>query len=299
MPERAVTAPAKINLTLEIRGRRADGYHQLESLVAFAIDAADDVSLRPGPGFSLTVEGPEAGELSGENLIARVAHAIGKARPDLTIGAFRLTKRLPVASGIGGGSADAAAAIRLIAAVNDIADPHAEFARLAATLGADIPVCIGGGGRKAAFMWGIGDEVWRPDGARLLPAGGLAAVLVNPRVAVSTAAVFKALGAGPLEEGESAVPEPELPPPLDDLDAVLAYVGDRANDLEAPAIGIAPVIAEVLETLSGLAGARLARMSGSGATCFALFDDLETAIAGASDLRTKCPGWWVAATRLC
>ncbi len=296
MPERAVTAPAKINLTLEIRGRRADGYHQLESLVAFAIDAADDVSLRPGPGFSLTVEGSEAGELSGENLIARVAHAIGDARPDLTIGAFRLTKRLPVASGIGGGSADAAAAIRLIAAVNDIADPHAEFARLAATLGADIPVCIGGGGRKAAFMWGIGDEVWRPDGARLLPAGGLAAVLVNPRVAVSTAAVFKALGAGPLEEGESAAPE--LPPPLVDLDAVLAYVGDRANDLEAPAIGIAPVIAEVLETLSGLAGARLARMSGSGATCFALFDDLETAIAGASDLRTKCPGWWGAATRI-
>jgi 4-diphosphocytidyl-2-C-methyl-D-erythritol kinase len=297
MPERAVTAPAKINLTLEIRGRRADGYHQLESLVAFAIDAADDVSLRPGPGFSLTVEGSEAGELSGENLIARAAHAIGDARPDLTIGAFRLTKRLPVASGIGGGSADAAAAIRLIAAVNDIADPHAEFARLAATLGADIPVCIGGGGRKAAFMWGIGDEVWRPDGARLLPAGGLAAVLVNPRVAVSTAAVFKALGAGPLEEGESAAPE--LPPPLVDLDAVLAYVGDRANDLEAPAIGIAPVIAEVLETLSGLAGARLARMSGSGATCFALFDDLETAIAGASDLRTKFPGWWAAATRLC
>jgi 4-diphosphocytidyl-2-C-methyl-D-erythritol kinase len=297
MPERAVTAPAKINLTLEIRGRRADGYHQLESLVAFAIDAADDVSLRPGPGFSLTVEGSEAGELSGENLIARVAHAIGDARPDLTIGAFRLTKRLPVASGIGGGSADAAAAIRLIAAVNDIADPHAEFARLAATLGADIPVCIGGGGRKAAFMWGIGDEVWRPGGARLLPAGGLAAVLVNPRVAVSTAAVFKALGAGPLEEGESAAPE--LPPPLDDLDAVLAYVGDRANDLEAPAIGIAPVIAEVLETLSGLAGGRLARMSGSGATCFALFDDLETAIAGASDLRTKFPGWWAAATRLC
>jgi 4-diphosphocytidyl-2-C-methyl-D-erythritol kinase len=297
MPERAVTAPAKINLTLEIRGRRADGYHQLESLVAFAIDAADDVSLRPGPGFSLTVEGSEAGELSGENLIARVAHAIGDARPDLTIGAFRLTKRLPVASGIGGGSADAAAAIRLIAAVNDIADPHAEFARLAATLGADIPVCIGGGGRKAAFMWGSGDEVWRPGGARLLPAGGLAAVLVNPRVAVSTAAVFKALGAGPLEEGESAALE--LPPPLDDLDAVLAYVGDRTNDLEAPAIGIAPVIAEVLETLSGLAGARLARMSGSGATCFALFDNLETAIAGASYLRTKCPGWWAAATRLC
>ena len=297
MPERAVTAPAKINLTLEIRGRRADGYHQLESLVAFAIDAADDVSLRPGPGFALTVEGPEAGELSGENLIARVAHAIGEARPDLTIGAFRLTKRLPVASGIGGGSADAAAAIRLIAAVNDIADPHAEFARLAATLGADIPVCIGGGGRKAAFMWGSRDVVWRPGGARLLPAGGLAAVHVNPRVAVSTAAVFKALGAGPLEEGESAAPE--LPPPLDDLDAVLAYVGDRTNDLEAPAIGIAPVIAEVLETLSGLAGARLARMSGSGATCFALFDDLETAIAGASDLRTKFPGWWAAATRLC
>ena len=297
MPERAVTAPAKINLTLEIRGRRADGYHQLESLVAFAIDAADDVGLRPGPGFSLTVDGPEAGELSGENLIVRVAHAIGEARPDLTIGVFRLTKRLPVASGIGGGSADAAAAIRLIAAVNDIADPHAEFARLAATLGADIPVCIGGGGRKAAFMWGIGDEVWRPDVAPLLPAGGLAAVLVNPRVAVSTATVFQALGAGLLEQGEAVAPE--LPPPLGDLDVVLAYVRDRPNDLEAPAIRIAPVIAEVLETLSGLAGARLARMSGSGATCFALFDDLQTAIARASDLRAKFPGWWVAATRLC
>ncbi len=297
MPERAVPAPAKINLTLEIRGRRADGYHELESLVAFAIDAADDVSLRPGTGFSLIVDGPEARELSGENLIARVAHAIGEARPDLTIGAFRLTKRLPVASGMGGGSADAAAAIRLIAAVNGIADPHVAFARLAAPLGADIPVCIGGGGRKAAFMWGIGDEVWRPDGAGLLPAGGLAAVLVNPRVAVPTAAVFKALGADRLEEGEATAPAPP-PPPLGDVDAVLAYVRERLNDLEAPAIRTAPVIAEVLETLKGLAGARLARMSGSGATCFALFDDLEMAIARASELRQQCPGWWVAATRL-
>lgn len=290
-------APAKINLTLRIRGRRPDGYHELESLVAFAIDASDQLELASRLGLTLSVDGPEATALDGENLVVRVARALGDFRPELIMGAFHLTKRLPVASGIGGGSADAAAALRLIAAANAIADPETAFAGFAAPFGADIPVCVGGGGGQAAFMSGIGEKVWRPEGADLLPAGGVAAVLVNPRVAVATVMVFKALGAGLIADDGAGTPAP--PGPFENMEALLAYLGDHGNDLEAPARRIAPVITEVLDTLSGQPEARLVRMSGSGATCYALFDDVKTARACAANLRSRHPQWWVAPTRLC
>lgn len=290
-------APAKINLTLRVLGRRADGYHALESLVAFALDSGDRISLEPGPDFSLTTTGPEATAIDGPNLITKVAETILSCNPGLTSGAFHLEKNLPVASGIGGGSTDAAAALRSIARVNQISDPGVRFAETALALGADIPVCIGDQGRgpTAAFMTGIGEKVWRPDDGRsLLPTDGLAAVLVNPRVPVATAAVFKTLAAPSLTTEPSARP----PAPFASQDECLAYVASHPNDLEAPAGAMAPVIAEVLDVITDLPGCRCARMSGSGATCFGLFDGLDQAKVAATHLRSTHPEWWASATRL-
>lgn len=296
MPEFTERASAKINLTLEILGRRPDGYHELTSLVAFAADAADTLTLTPGPGISLVTDGPEAAGLDGENLIATVAAAARAANPRLTVGAFHLTKRLPVASGIGGGSADAAAALRLIARANAIEDPESAFSALAAPIGADIPVCLGAGGRRAAFMSGIGERVWRPVNGELLPGDGIAALLVNPRVGVATGAVFKALAAAPLEDAPKAARS--TPAPFEDTSELVSYLDDRPNDLEAPARRIAPVIGEVLDALTALPGARAVRMSGSGATCFAIFDDHASAEAAAERLATRDRGWWAVATLL-
>ena len=266
-------ASAKINLTLEVFGRLPNGYHVLKSLVGFAVDAGDRLTLEPGPNLALETRGAEAAAIDGTNLITTVAEAVLRAAPGLTAGTFRLEKRLPIASGIGGGSADAAAAIRAIARASNIADPEAAFSAIAAGIGADIPVCIGGNGRQAAFMSGIGDNVWRPPSGTLLPPGGLAAVLVNPRVPVSTGAVFKALAA-PASTVETEI---EPPAPFATPDQCLAYIAESRNDLEEPAIGAVPVIADVLAALRGLPGCRLARMSGSGATCCALFDGMEEA----------------------
>lgn len=326
-------ACAKVNLTLEVRGRRPDGYHALVSLVAFAKDAFDRLTFEPhvrpsaAPDADITLKttGAEAAEIDGPNLITRTAERLHAENPSLVLGAFHLDKRLPVASGIGGGSADAAAAIRAIARANGIRDPEAAFSAIALQIGADIPVCIGsahgsahGGagdvhenvrlsdGRRpairpeAAFMSGIGERVWRPRGQGLLPPGGLAAVLVNPRVPVPTGAVFKALAA-PLLRGE---PSPELITgsalnrDFPNAEACIAYVASSRNDLEPVAIRIAPVIAEVLATLRADEACRLARMSGSGATCFALFGDMDEAHAATGRLRARHPTWWTVATRL-
>ncbi|MFT5510865.1 MAG: 4-diphosphocytidyl-2-C-methyl-D-erythritol kinase [Hyphomicrobiaceae bacterium] len=301
-PRRAIAefAAAKINLTLEIDGRRADGYHALRSLVAFARDAGDELTLTPGPELSLETTGPEAPAIEGPNLVTATAQAVRFAIPSSTTGAFLLEKHLPVASGIGGGSADAAAAIRALARANAIDDPAKEFAQLAVSLGADIPVCIGGPFSigspvcTAAYMSGIGDKVWRPATGTLLPPEGLAALLVNPRIAVPTGAVFKALAAPALTDQRPAEP----PAPFITSDDCLSYIAASRNDLEAPAVAIAPIIAEVLSALRKLPGCRLARMSGSGATCFALLDDIEAAEHAAHALGQIQPQWWIKATRL-
>lgn len=265
-------APAKVNLTLHVTGRRADGYHLLDSLVVFA-GVGDRVSAELADAASLTVTGPMAAGLSGEgdNLVLRAARLIGvPAR-------IGLEKVLPVSSGIGGGSADAAATLRLLARLSGRALPGA--AEVLA-LGADVPVCLAG---RAVRMTGIGEGL---AAVPALPQAWL--VLVNPMVAVSTPAVFKALA-----RADNA-PMPREVPKLRGAAELAAFLTMQRNDLEAPAMAVQPVIGRVKAALSAQAGCMLARMSGSGATCFGLFADPLAASAAARAIRAAEPGWWVA-----
>lgn len=282
-------ARAKVNLDLRVLGRRADGYHELESLVAFA-GVGDTLSLDPGVPLSLTLAGPRSEGLTGDdaNLVLRAARALAAARPGLRLGRFHLVKRLPVASGIGGGSADAAAAIRLLARLNGIAPADPLLREVAAQVGADVPVCLDS---RARMMAGIGEKLGPV--LRLPP---LFAVLANPGVGVETVAVFRALG---LKAGESAsearVENVAAPASAAKL---LDYLTSTTNDLAAPAQRAASVIGDVLERLAGLPGCRLARMSGSGATCFALFDNCTASATAAKLLQSERPNWWVKPTLL-
>ena len=279
-------APAKVNLTLQVTGRRADGYHELESLVVFA-EVGDLLRLEPADAnaLTLTIEGPQAGPLRYEqdNLVLRAALALGKHAGIVKGAAITLTKNLPVASGIGGGSADAAAALRGLARLWDLRLPQGELAALALGLGADVPVCLSG---KAVMMSGIG-EVLQPVAA--LPPLWL--LLANPGVAVATAAVFKAR-----DGAFSAVAEPRLPPA--DLAGLLDWLARRGNDLEAPACRLAPAVAEVLAALRQRPGCLLARMSGSGATCFGLFASEAAVRAAAAAVAESNPDWWVTSAQL-
>ena len=282
-------ARAKVNLDLRVLGRRADGYHELESLVAFA-GVGDTLSLDPGAALSLTLAGPRSEGLAADtdNLILRAARALAAARPGLRLGHFHLIKRLPVASGIGGGSADAAATLRLLARLNGIAPADPVLKEIAASVGADVPVCLDS---RARLMAGIGEKLCPV--LRLPP---LFAVLVNPGVGVETAAVFRALG---LKAGE-AVSEARVANLAGPASAaeLLGYLASTTNDLAPPALSVAPVIGEVLEQLAALPGCRLARMSGSGATCFALFDDCVASATAAKALQRERPNWWVKPTLL-
>jgi 4-diphosphocytidyl-2-C-methyl-D-erythritol kinase len=282
-------ARAKVNLDLRVLGRRADGYHELESLVAFA-GVGDTLLLDPGTDLSLTLSGPRSEGLTADdgNLVLRAARALAAARPGLRLGRFHLVKRLPVASGIGGGSADAAAALRLLARLNGIAASEPILREVAAGVGADVPVCLDS---RARLMAGIGEKL-----GPVLKLPPLFAVLVNPGVGVETVAVFRALG---LKAGE-AVAEARaqnLAAPASAAE-LLGYLGAAGNDLAAPAQRVAPVIDEVLERLVASLGCRLARMSGSGATCFALFDDCAASAAAAKALQRDRPNWWVKPTLL-
>jgi 4-diphosphocytidyl-2-C-methyl-D-erythritol kinase len=268
-------AHAKVNLFLHVTGRRPDGYHLLDSLVVFA-GAADLLGGEAAEGLSLALEGPEAPALAAEpdNLVLRAARALAAAAGIAPRAALRLEKRLPVASGIGGGSADAAAALRLCARLWGVRLAPARLAALAATLGADVPACLES---VPVRMGGVG-ELLSP--APSLPRFGL--LLANPRLAVPTPAVFRARS-GPFR------PAATLPAGWGDAVSLARDLAALSNDLEAAAIGLCPAIAEVLARLAALPGARLARMSGSGATCFALFDDPDTARAAASLLPRE---WW-------
>ncbi len=267
-------APAKLNLSLSVVGKRADGYHLLESLVAFA-DIGDRLTAEAAAEFSLTIDGPFAASLDAgsDNLVSRAAQLFAERVGRRADVALRLTKNLPVASGIGGGSADAAAALRALSKLWAAPIP----ADLPAKLGADVPVCVAG---VPAWMSGIG-EIVEPAGA--LPDWGI--VLVNPGIALATPSVFKAR-TGAFSAGGKFAPS---------LDAIAA----AGNDLEAPATALVPAIAEVLAALRGLLGIRVARMSGSGATCFGLFDRPENAAQAAKALKAQAPsGWWIAAGRV-
>jgi 4-diphosphocytidyl-2-C-methyl-D-erythritol kinase len=262
-------APAKVNLLLHVTGRRADGYHELDSLAVFA-EVGDVVTAAPGPALGLTFSGRFGGALSAEpdNLVLRAARAL---RPD-GMAALHLEKNLPIASGIGGGSADAAAALRALA---KLWGTTIDLAPLALRLGADVPVCLAS---RAMRMQGIG-EILAP--APALPPCGL--VLVNPGVAVPTPAVFRA------RTGGFSAPA-DLPARWDSAASMVASLAACKNDLQQAAIGIAPVIGDALATLARLPGALLARMSGSGATCFALFETPAAAQAAATLIEPAA--WW-------
>lgn len=265
-------APAKINLCLHVTGRRADGYHLLDSLVVFA-GVGDQVSGTLADPPSLSVEGPKAEGLTGEgdNLVLRAARAMGVSARIV------LEKHLPVSSGIGGGSADAAATLRLLARLSGRALPEAA-AVLA--LGADVPVCLAG---RPARMTGIGEGL-----APLPPLPEVWLVLANPGVALSTPAIFRALA-----RADNA-PLPRDLPRLRSAADLAAFMMMQRNDLEPPALALEPVIGRVKAALSAQAGCLMARMSGSGATCFGLFADPLAAHAAARAIRAAEPGWWVA-----
>lgn len=282
-------APAKINLTLHVTGRRDDGYHALESLVAFA-GCGDTLSLVPGDHLALALEGPTAQAAGGgdDNLVLTAARALAAQVEGLRLGAFRLVKRLPVAAGVGGGSSDAAAALRLLARLNHLADDHPAVFAAARATGADVPVCLS---RRARMMSGAGERLGPP-----LALPPLFAVLINPGVPVATPAVFRALDLAPGQ----VLPAPAHPALGSGMtrDGLLAALAGARNDLEAPALGVAPVIADALASLRAADGCRLARMSGSGATVFGIFGDRRQAVRAGRAIAAAHPAWWVRATLL-
>ena len=299
-------ARAKVNLALQVVGRRADGYHLLDSLVVFPA-FGDRLSARPAGGLSLALEGPfgavlapqaapEAESsspvcyLSGfgaapryappDNLVLRAAEALRAASGCALGAALTLEKNLPVASGIGGGSADAAAALRLLSRFWGVEISEAELARIALSLGADVPVCLAS---RAMRMRGIGEDL-TPLAA---PSGAM--ILVNPGIEIPTREVFGLL------ESRANPPLPEIPTGLAFVDFARWLETDARNDLEPPARKLAPALAEVLTALRS-SGAVLARMSGSGATCFGLFPSLAAAEEAAEGLRAQAPkAWWIKA----
>lgn len=277
-------APAKINLTLHILGRRADGYHELESLVAFS-GAGDTLSLSPGLPLSLEISGPTApaAGAGADNLVLRAARNLAERVEGLRLGAFRLEKRLPVAAGIGGGSSDAAAALRLLARTNDLAIDDARLCDAARVTGADVPVCLAG---HARMMRGAGESLGPLLRVPLLPS-----VLINPGVPVETRPVFARLGLQPGERVGGAE-HPEIGSGASAAE-LLASLAKGRNDLEDPACLQAPVIVDVLAVLRAARGCRLARMSGSGATCFAIFATPQAAAKAARAIRLQHPEWWV------
>lgn len=280
-------ARAKVNLTLRVIGRRADGYHDLESVVAFA-DCADRLDLTVGADLALNTIGPGAADCgdTADNLVLKAARLLGERVPNLQTGLFTLDKHLPVAAGIGGGSADAAAALRLLAQANHLGLGDDRLIETARMTGADVPVCLRS---EACVMTGIGD------GLQPLSLPTMPAVLVNPRVAVATKDVFAALGLrnGELNVGISDMIEAMVWPAAGaSPDDWLGMLAGGTNDLEAPAIRVQPVIGDVLAALRATR-ARLSRMSGSGATCFAVFESDEAARDAAEIVRRDHPGWWV------
>jgi 4-diphosphocytidyl-2-C-methyl-D-erythritol kinase len=275
-------APAKVNLYLHVTGRRADGYHTLDSLAVFA-GAADILTAEPAPDLSLTLTGRFGAALAVEpgNLVLRAAHALARHADITPTGRLALEKRLPIASGIGGGSADAAAALRLLARLWQLPLTETDLAAIALTLGADVPVCLAS---RPARMRGIGERLTP---APALPRCGLA--LVNPGVSVATADIFRA------RTGAFSA-EATLPQAWPDAATMAADLAVLRNDLEPPAIALRPVIAEALAVLRAQPACLLARMSGSGATCYGLYPTAPEAQRAAE--AAQALGWWSSASPL-
>ena len=293
-----VFAPAKINLFLHVGDKRADGYHDLQSLVVFA-DVGDELSFVPADDLTLTIDGPFAASLTNDsgNLVLKAARALA-AEADVKAGAkIVLSKNLPIASGIGGGSADAAAAIRGLRPIwglaktghyfvwgtwNPFSEREIDYAA-ALAVGSDVPVCLLSG---PAWMEGRGEKVWSLDD---LPKTDM--VLVNPGVAVPTRDVFRRL------ERRTGVAEMIPSGWGHSARELVSYLKTATNDLEAPACALFPVVGEVLDALSSN-GAALSRMSGSGATCFGIFENAAEARKASDVLAAQRPKWWVRATKI-
>jgi len=285
--EITVAAPAKLNLYLRVVGRRPDGYHELDSLVAFA-ELGDVVRAAPSDDLTLTIDGPFADALSragppAGNLVLRAARALAQLTGVRAGARLTLTKTLPVASGIGGGSADAAAALRALIALWGVEPDPAALHALALALGADVPVCLAG---SACRLQGIGERLTRLETLPALPL-----LLVNPGRPLATRDVFGA------RAGAFSTPLETLPA-IRDAATLAVLVRSGGNDLEAAARALLPVVAEILAALRAAPGCLAAAMSGSGATCFGLFDRAESAALAEAYLRTAQPAWWAAATTL-
>jgi len=287
----ARSAPAKLNLFLHVVGRRDDGLHLLQSLVAFT-DIADRITVDTfdGAGLQFLTTGPFATALEGDaasNLVVRAATGLAAVAGRRTDGLrISLVKNLPVASGIGGGSADAAATLQALMAHWSFTPTDGAVHRLALSLGADVPVCLNG---HPAIMKGIGE--------RLAPAtipAGLGVLLVNPGAGVSTPSVFRQFA----RDGGFSEPLTHAPWPADDREAWFARLAACSNDLQAPAVALCPVIADVLAVIGCCADVRLHRMSGSGATCLGLFDNPDAAERARSAVSQAYPGWWCTAGTL-
>ena len=277
-------APAKVNLSLHVGPLRLDGYHPLESLVVFA-SLGDQLMIEEGEGLSLTIEGEGAEVLKAEphNLVLKAAYALRAAAEKPELGAkLTLHKRIPLQAGLGGGSADAAAALRGLAKFWGVDLSVKELAEIGSVVGSDVPACVYG---RPLVMQGRGEKI-----SPLVAWPILHGVLVNPRIAVPTGDIFKAY-----DEGEvAALKERPLPFAGDHAGAV-KVVGTMHNDLQSVAIQQAPEIEAVLKALSELDGAQEPRMTGSGASCVALFETQEAAHSAADKLRTHHAGWWVEA----
>lgn len=280
-------APAKVNLFLHVGPPGSDGYHPLTSLVVFA-DVGDRLTVEPADRLSLAVSGPFAAGLDGEgdNLVLRAARALGTAagigEPGLRI---TLDKQLPVAAGLGGGSSDAGAVLKLVRDHLDLPFRDSALAAIAAGIGADGPMCLHA---RAAWAEGRGDILTFETGLPPLPA-----LLINPGVPSATGAVYRALDSG--SPGRADRP---FAPPARDLPAVIHWLAAQRNDLQAPAVALAPAIGAALTATASLPGARLTRMSGSGATAFALFDNPDAARTAGEALSALHPHWWVRPTIL-
>jgi 4-diphosphocytidyl-2-C-methyl-D-erythritol kinase len=280
-------ARAKVNLTLKVRGRRADGYHDLESLIVFASGAADEVVLYPGEPPGLVASGAFARAVEGPNLIETTLARLNAAAPDLRLGRVELQKRLPVAAGLGGGSADAAALLRAVLRANP--GSSGDWSGIAASLGADVPVCLL---NRPALVWAVGERMVPVEGLPPIPA-----VLANALAPVppdKTARVFRALAA----PAAPATREPEPPSLADlaslaDLRAVVDFMRAQGNDLLGPAQTVLPAIAPALEALRGAPGCLHAALSGAGPTCVGVFASGEQAAEAAQDLKRAQPGWWI------
>jgi len=278
-------APAKVNLSLRVLGRRADGYHDLSSLVAFA-GTGDRLTLTPGAPLGLSVAGNAALGGEADNLVLKATRELQARVPGVVTGHFHLVKKLPVAAGLGGGSADAAAALRLLARANNLAPEDTRLFDAALATGSDVPACLYG---RACLMRGRGETITPLS----LPRFG--AVLVNPGVPVATSDVFRLLAIAP----GTRLSEPTAEPAdFADRDEVLALLRGEPNDLEPPAHRLAPVLDALAGTLARTPDVLLARMSGSGATMFALYDNCRHAARAAKIIAGSHPGWWVKSTIL-